>query len=267
VTVKYYPNLDETWNAVRNGEVDATVFTSNAYDEYGWNCICSFGKKPTYIAVAKNREELLSALNDATNLIDVDNPAYLGDLYAQYFKDNPMRRSLSPEEIKWIDEHPVIHVGGFVNDAPYLYSVDNETRTATGLTVDVISGIIERLNLPATADYKGYSSLQEMEDALDSGEIDVIIPFYPSHNIAKEHNLVFSNTVRVSNMEIVYKKNISYKDAVEKIATPSTKLGIYYVRDTFPKSEIVGAVSIQDAVDMVQDGRATGAVAQNVVLS
>lgn len=91
-----------------------------------------------------------------------------------------MRRSLSPEEQQWLNGHPVLHVGGFINDAPYIYSIDNETGVASGLTADVISGIIDRLDLGITADYRGFRTLAEMETALDAGIIDVILPFYPS---------------------------------------------------------------------------------------
>ena len=264
--IRYYPGFDETWDAVERGDADATVFTSNAYSNDGWHCIDRFGRKPTYIAVAKGREDLLERLNEASGMIEIDNPAFQGQLYAQYFSDNPMRRSLSPDEQDWVARHPVLHVGGFTNDAPYFRTVGYESGGAEGLTADVVNGIIERLGLGITADFRGFDTLEDMEAALKNGEIDLIIPFYPDYNIAQRDGLIISNTVRVSNMELVYPKGLSYAEALERVATPATRLGIYYVEDTFPESRIIGAVSVQDAVDRVRGGEATGAIAQNVVL-
>lgn len=90
--------------------------------------------------------------------------------------------------------------------------------------------------------------------------------FFPSYYIAQQHDLVISNTVRVSNMELVYRSGTSYNEALRSIATPITRLGAFYVQDFYPESEIVGAVSVQDAVDKVIAGEATGAIAQNVVI-
>lgn len=266
VDLKYYSTIGGAWEALRKGDVDATVYMSNAFGHDEWQSICQFGVAATHICVAKDKPELLEELNIATHLIDEQNPSLTRNLYKKYFNDNPVRKNLTSDEREWIKSHPVIHVGCFANDAPYIDSYDKKTRTATGLIVDVVNGIIERLNLDVKADFRCYDSVDEMENALANGEIEVFAPFYPEYNMALDNGLILSTLIRMSNMELVYKNSTVPSDALANIATPSSRLDILYVRDNYPNAEVIGAENIQDAVDCVRSGKAKGAIAQNIAI-
>ncbi len=261
----YGQYVNDIWDDVRTGRADATIWTSVSYSDDDWNILGYLGKKPTYIGISKCRPDLKERIDEASDLIDKESPALKEELVIKYFHSNPIRRNLSQEEQEWISAHPVLHIGCFTNDAPYILLYDNEKRTAQGLTPSIVSAIIERLGLDITADYQCFATMDEIEVALDSGLIDVIAPFYPSHHIAQKHNLVSSNVISTTTMDLIFPKNSNYTQAIEKIAVQNTKLGQFYLEDNFPNSQAAGTQSIHGAVDMVANGEATGALAQTII--
>lgn len=265
--IRYRQYVDEIWEDVRSGQADAAIWTSVSYSDDDWSIFGSIGKKPTYICVAKNRPELKERIDEAADLIDKETPVLKESLVAKYFHSNPIRKKLSQEEQAWINAHPVLHIGCFMNDAPFIILFDNEKRTASGLTPIIVSAIIDRLGLDITADYQCFSSMDEIEAALDSGTIDVIVPFYPSHYIARSHNLVNSNEISTTAMDLIFPEGSSYSQAIEKIAVQDTKLGLFYLKENFPNSLASGTQTIHAAVEKVAAGEATGALAQDVITS
>ena len=263
--IVYRQYVNDIWRDVRAGRADATIWTNVSYSDDDWNILGYFGRKPTYIGISKSRADLKERIDEASDLIDKESPAFKESLILKYFHSNPVRKNLSQEEQEWISAHPVLHIGCFTNDAPYILLYDNEKRTAQGLTPTIVNSIIDRLDLGITADYQCFASMDEIEAALDSGLIDVIVPFYPSHHIAQKHNLVSSNVISTTTMDLIYPKNSNYRQAIEKIAVQDTKLGQFYLEDNFPNSQAVGTRSIHGAVDMVAKGEATGALAQSII--
>ncbi len=261
----YRQYVNDIWRDVRAGRADATIWTNVSYSDDDWNILGYFGKKPTYIGISKSRTDLKERIDEASDLIDKESPAFKESLILKYFHSNPVRKNLSQEEQEWISAHPVLHIGCFTNDAPYILLYDNEKRTAQGLTPTIVNSIIDRLDLDITADYQCFASMDEIEAALDSGLIDVIVPFYPSHHIAQKHNLVSSNVISTTTMDLIFPKNSNYRQAIEKIAVQDTKLGQFYLEDNFPNSQAAGTQSIHGAVDMVANGEATGALAQTII--
>ncbi len=263
--IVYRQYVNDIWRDVRAGRADATIWTNVSYSDDDWNILGYFGRKPTYIGISKSRADLKERIDEASDLIDKESPAFKESLILKYFHSNPVRKNLSQEEQEWISGHPVLHIGCFTNDAPYILLYDNEKRTAQGLTPTIVSSIIDRLDLDITADYQCFASMDEIEAALDSGLIDVIVPFYPSHHIAQKHNLVSSNVISTTTMDLIFPKNSNYTQAIEKIAVQNTKLGQFYLEDNFPNSQAAGTRSIHGAVDMVANGEATGALAQTII--
>jgi len=130
---------------------------NNVINIGGISIVTKIGEEPFYLAIAKNRDDLLGELNASiTTIISID-PFILQDLQYKNYGATLTSKTMTEEEKKWIDNNPIITVGYLDNYLPY--SDTDENGQVTGLVTDVLSGIIEAHGLKGQliVKYKAFS--------------------------------------------------------------------------------------------------------------
>ena len=115
-----------------NGKVDATVdMDITIQPEDDMVPLACIGKSDYYLALSKNRGDLLQELNNALQNIDTTQPAFTKNLADKYFSDMAVSSKLTNSETAWLKNHSVIRVGYFNNYLPF--SDTRDDGTATGI--------------------------------------------------------------------------------------------------------------------------------------
>ena len=104
------------------------------------------GKEPYYLAISKNRSDLLGKLNDVQSVMHSQDRAFLNELQIRYAADSAASAYLTPAETAWIENTPTLTVGYVNNYLPYCDT--DKDGNATGLMVDVLSAALD--SLPVT---------------------------------------------------------------------------------------------------------------------
>lgn len=249
-----FTDHDVKWNAIENGDIDITVESSITMHSINLSPICKVGDSyPVYAAIAKNRSDLLEQFNMSRQEIDSENPGFWPSLSVKYFKDAPLFKSISLRGRQWIEEHEVLRVGTYNNDAPLAY--EDKDGNITGVMPDYINRMFRNYGLDLSVEWVFYSSNAEALEGLYSGQIDAIHPYYPSYNLAERNGVVISTSVYSSLMSILYEGPYT-ADTMKRVATPDTRLGAYYVADNYPDSIIIPCEDGYDCIEKMLSGEA-----------
>ena len=258
VTKVYFDTSDERTEAFKVGELDYSIEALSTDPIKGSNVSYTFAEDiPYYFAVSKECPEILEEMNDAQNSLEDDNPAYIHDLNAKYFKSSARYKKLSAAEENWLAEHKVLRIGTFDSDSPYF--IDSRGGNYTGIVVDYVNGMLQELGVDNPVRWSLYHSLDELIDALKNGEIDAINPYYDDPCLAEEKGLILTDVVLDTSMSIVYSGRYN-ENTMTKIATPGTRLGKSYVAEFYPDSEVILCDDGYDSVNKVIRHEATCAL-------
>lgn len=256
----------QLYEGLKKGDFDL-VYDLNYVSGENVVPVQKIGSNYYYFVINKNRPDILRELNEAETKLNDADPFLKSRLEERYIYSSTVASILRPEEQEWIASHDKIRVGGFSNDAPDIY-IDEKTGEIHGLTPDLIHLILERLNIEKELEVEItlFDTLDEMYQAIDAGEIDVFYPYYARYSLAEQQGLIISDTVQSASMSLVYPKTISISEAMNKIATPGTRLGVYFVQEHFPDAELCAVNSIPQAVEAVREGKASSAIAHSTPL-
>lgn len=120
VEIYYYNNITECAEDFNNGKLDGYVSADNIVSSYtGITPVELIGKEPYYLAVAKDRDDLLEDLNETLSVIQEQNAFYLDELQNKYSTESSVNIFLSRQEQEWMENHPNITVGYLNNYLPY----------------------------------------------------------------------------------------------------------------------------------------------------
>ncbi|MCR5100737.1 MAG: transporter substrate-binding domain-containing protein, partial [Butyrivibrio sp.] len=82
----FYDDFQARDNALLNGDIDAFIAVNNNVEvNSGFSPVVKVGESEYYLAVAKNRTDLLEELNFAIGKINESNPYYTDSLQLKYF--------------------------------------------------------------------------------------------------------------------------------------------------------------------------------------
>ncbi len=125
--------------------------------------------------------------------LDQESPFFKADLYKKYFTLD-YSQILTGEEKSWLEEHGDIRIG-FLNNDPAIFSMDEATEKLTGMLAEYISYAKDCLGNQVLKFYiQEYDSYDEMPQALQNHEIDMI--FYAGRNpdLQKKNGYALTNT-------------------------------------------------------------------------
>lgn len=261
VEICYYNNITECAEDFNNGKLDGYVSADNIVSSYtGITPVELIGKEPYYLAVAKDRDDLLKDLNATLSVIQEQNAFYLDELQNKYSTESSVNIFLSRQEQEWMENHPKITVGYLNNYLPY--SATDANGEVTGLLADAVPDIIRALpgKYRPGVTYQGFDNQQEMLESLRNGEVDFVFPVGGETWYAEQQDYRHSSPVVTSTMELVYADKAD-RNSVQKLAVnKDNMLQYYYTIASFPDAEILTYDTIEDCIRAVKKGKADGTV-------
>ena len=177
-------------------------------------------------------------------------------MYKKYFTLDYCQ-SLTGGEKSWLEEHGDIRIGFLSND-PAVFSLDEVTGKLTGMLAEYTSYAKDCLGNQTLKFYiQEYDSYDEMTQALQNREIDVV--FYAGRNpdFAEKNGYALTNTAwTYSLMAVTDEKNFN-EDRVYTVAVPKEKDALkQHIAFGYPQWKLVDYDSLEDAADMVASEKA-----------
>ena len=154
-------------------------------------------------------------------------------------------------------EHGAIRIG-FLSTDPAIFFMDKETGQLTGTLAEYVSYAKDCLgNQTLEFVLKEYDNYDELIQSLQDREIDMI--FYTGRNpyLAEEKGYALTNTAwTYSLMAVTDEKNFD-ENEVYTVAVPKEKEALkQHIAFSYPQWKLVDYDSLDDAADMVTNGKA-----------
>ena len=248
-----FTSPEDRWNALANGDVDFTIENSTVFPTVEMHIVRVLSEASRYcLAINMDRKDLLEECNTAMTALLRDNPAFVSSLESKYFKDSPWYKEIPDSGKAWLKNHDVLRIASFTNDGPYIFKQGGDI---VGVAPGYVDIMLSNLNIDIPVEWHLYDTMQQMLDALNSGEVDAINPFYHNYYDAEQSGVLISSTVIGVGMGLLYLGDYT-SDTISRIATPNTRLGAAFARDNFPDSEIIGCEDVYECIDKVLSGEA-----------
>ncbi|MBQ2047747.1 MAG: transporter substrate-binding domain-containing protein, partial [Schwartzia sp.] len=177
INIKTYSGSDERYSDFEAGKAEATVDTDNAISaESRLVPLTKIGQSEYFLAVSKNKPDILSELNAALDRLNSTNPYFAKKLSDLYFSELSVSTTLQNDEIEWLSSHPDIVVG-YLDDYLPLCDMD-ENGNPTGSMMDIINEMLTDLKLKdkVNMSFVAYNSYESMLSDLQTGVVDVAFP-------------------------------------------------------------------------------------------
>ena len=250
-------NNDDVEKKLANHEIDAFVsLEESIWSEQGISSVATIGKSGIYFVINKDRSDIKTELDRAMRQLDQDSPFFKADLYKKYFTLD-YNQILTGEEKSWMKEHGAIRIG-FLSTDPAIFFMDKETGQLTGTLAESVSYAKDCLgNQTLEFVLQEYDNYDELIRALQDREIDMI--FYAGRNpyLAEEKGYALTNTAwTYSLMAVTDEKNFD-ENEVYTVAVPKEKEALkQHIAFNYPQWKLVDCDSLDDAADMVTNGKA-----------
>ena len=247
-------NNDDVEKKLANQEIDCFVsLEESIWSEQGISSITTMGKSGIYFAINKERSDIKTELDYAMRQLDQESPFFKADLYKKYFTLD-YRQILTGEEKSWLEEHGDIRIG-FLNNDPAIFSRDEATEKLTGMLAEYTSYAKDCLGNRALKFYmQEYDSYDEMTQALQNCEIDVV--FYAGRNpdFAEKNGYALTNTAWTYSLMAVTDEGKFDENRVYTVAVPKEKDALkQHIAFGYPQWKLVDYDSLEDAADMVMN--------------
>lgn len=248
----------EDFNAKK---VDATVDTDNAIPaESHMIPIAKIGQSEYYLAVNKNRPDLLAELNTALDKLTSTTPYFTKTLANNYFSNLSVSANLSPDELKWLTDHPNITIG-YLDDYLPLCDTDKNGKP-TGCMTDIINEMLQELKIQDKVNltYVPYASYSNLLSDLRLGAIDVAFPINNDVALAEKNNIYLTNEIISTPMYLIYYGEFSPAKGRYIAAKRGNSIADIYIRNNFPDAEAIYYDKITDMLDAVAAQKVDGCI-------
>lgn len=252
--VSYTEDMDKHLEELAAGNLDATVELDLNAGDSGLNAAVYLGQSDYFLAVNKNRPDLLADLNQAQKEIKEVNPSYINSLHAKYYANTHIKKSISDEELSWFAQHKELRIGYLNNFAPYSY-LDDETHEPAGAMVDLLNNVKQQLQLnDLELKFYGYDSYNDLKKDLQADKLDVIAPAYKDLWMAERQGYMETETIHSCVMNMVTRNDMDIRD-VQRVAVNYTTPGSIFSAMRYAKgAEMVYYASVKDCIDAVAAG-------------
>ena len=250
-------NNDDVEKKLANQEIDCFVsLEESIWSEQGISSITTIGKSGIYFAINKERSDIKTELDYAMRQLDQESPFFKADLYKKYFTLDYCQ-ILTGEEKSWLEEHGDIRIG-FLNNDPAIFSRDEATEKLTGMLAEYTSYAKDCLGNQVLKFYiQEYDSYDEMTQALQNSEIDMV--FYAGRNpdFAEKNGYALTNTAWTYSLMAVTDEKKFDEDRLYTVAVPKEKDALkQHIAFSYPQWKLVDYDSLEDAADMVMNEKA-----------
>ncbi|WP_270444671.1 ATP-binding protein [Blautia intestinalis] len=250
-------NNDDVEKKLANQEIDCFVsLEESIWSEQGIASVTTIGKSGIYFAINKERSDIKTELDYAMRQLEQDSPFFKADLYKKYFTLD-YNQSLTGGEKSWLEEHGDIRIG-FLNNDPAIFYRDEATEKLMGMLAEYTSYAKDCLGNRALKFYmQEYDSYDEMTQALQNCEIDVV--FYAGRNpdFAEKNGYALTNTAWIYSLMAVTDEGKFDENRVYTVAVPKEKDALkQHIAFGYPQWKLVDYDSLEDAADMVMNEKA-----------
>ena len=250
-------NDDDVEKKLANHEIDCFVsLEESLWSEQGIASVTTIGKSDIYFAINKERSDIKEELDYAMRQLEQDSPFFKADLYKKYFTLD-YNQSLTGGEKSWLEEHGDIRIG-FLNNDPAIFYRDEATEKLMGMLAEYTSYAKDCLGNRALKFYmQEYDSYDEMTQALQNCEIDVV--FYAGRNpdFAEKNGYALTNTAWTYSLMAVTDEGKFDENRVYTVAVPKEKDALkQHIAFGYPQWKLVDYDSLEDAADMVMNEKA-----------
>ena len=247
VVCKGYDEMIEKLDA---DELDALVIPALSVNS-NLIAIANIGVSDCYFGVSKSRPDLLKELNSALEEINNTETDYSSKLYARYEGKAVINYALNKEEKQWLDAHEnTIRVGYLKDNLPFC---GEENGKLTGILGTVLDTVQEKYKITIKA--VPCSTGVEMNEALQSGKIDIAGPIIQDFYTQEQFQVVLTDEIFDITPVVIYKGN-EYSSSLSTIATTETSLysGLI-VSLLFPDAEIKQYDTQEECLEAVANGK------------
>ncbi len=242
---------DEMMEKLDAGELDA-IAAPDLSTKYNYQAIISIGFNEYYFAVSKTRPDLLKELNSALYEIQNAETDYNSTLSAKYYYKMTGGLTLNEEERQWLDAHDnVIRLGYLADDLPFSGEEDGEL---IGVIDTVMDNLTEEFGITVQA--QAFPDIQQMENALKDGRIDLAGPVIGDLYLAELDDFAMTDPVLETTPVILYQGK-DYEEGMKKIAATYESVFTPSVLEVlFPEAEVISYDSQEECLKAVADGKA-----------
>ena len=247
VVCKGYDEMIEKLDA---DELDALVVPELSVNS-DFIAIANIGASDCYFGVSKSRPDLLKELNSAQEEINNTETDYSSKLYARYEGKAVINYALNKEEKQWLDAHEnTIRVGYLKDNLPFC---GEENGKLTGILGTVLDTVREKYEITIKA--VPCSTGVEMNEALQSGEIDIAGPIIRDFYTQEQFQVVLTDAIFDITPVVIYKGK-EYSSSLSTVAVTETSLysGLM-VSLLFPDAEIKQYDTQEECLEAVADGK------------
>ena len=211
------------------------------------------GASAYYLVAGKNRPDLIDDINSAQEKVINNDLFYFSRLQERYFSNTVLSRNLTIEEKKWIENHKVLRVGFFDNYLPFCTMDENGKPIGAG--IDVINEIVNQLKLKnkLKVEFICYKDQKAGYEAVESGEIDLMIPAYISKSVQHDYRIIGGKTLAAMAIDLAYLDHYQESKNQRIGVNKDNLMQHYYTKDTYPNAKIVLYDNIRDCLDGLLD--------------
>ena len=247
VVCKGYDEMIEKLDA---DELDALVVPALSVNS-DFIAIANIGASDCYFGVSKSRPDLLKELNSALEEINNTETDYSSKLYARYEGKAVINYVLNKEEKQWLDAHEnTIRVGYLKDNLPFC---GEENGKLAGILGTVLDTVQEKYKITIKA--VPCSTGVEMNEALQSGKIDIAGPIIQDFYTQEQFQVVLTDEIFDITPVVIYKGN-EYTNSLSTIAATETSLySKLMVSRLFPDAEIKLYDTQEECLEAVANGK------------
>ena len=250
-------NNDDVEKKLADHEIDCFVSLEESFwSEQGISSVATVGKSGIYFVINKERSDIKAELDWAMRQLEQDSPFFRADLYKKYFALD-YSQSLTGKEKAWLEEHGSIRIG-FMDNAPSVFSMDEETGRLTGTLSEYISYAVDCLgNQTLKFDIQAYENYEEMLQALQDHEIDMIYYVGRNPDFAEKHGFTLTNAAWTYSLMAVTDEQHFKENEVYTVAVPRENEALkQHIVFSYPQWRLVTYDSLPDAADMLMNEKA-----------
>ena len=250
-------NNDDVEKKLADHEIDCFVSLEESFwSEQGISSVTTVGKSGIYFVINKERSDIKAELDWAMRQLEQDSPFFRADLYKKYFTLD-YSQSLTGGEKAWLEEHGSIRIG-FMDNAPSVFSMDEETGRLTGTLSEYISYAVDCLgNQTLKFDIQAYENYEELLQALQDHEIDMIHYVGRNPDFAEKHGFTLTNAAWTYSLMAVTDEPHFNENEVYTVAVPRENEALkQHIVFSYPQWRLVTYDSLPDAADMLMNEKA-----------
>ena len=247
VACKGYDEMIEKLDA---DELDALVIPALSVNS-DFIAIANIGAGDCYFGVSKSRPDLLKELNATLEEINNTETDYSSKLYASYEGKAVINYALNKEEKQWLDAHEnTIRVGYLKDNLPFC---GEENGKLTGILGTVLDTVQEKYEI--TIKVVPCSTGVQMNEALQSGEINIAGPIIQNFYMQEQFQVVLTDAIFDITPVVIYKGK-EYSSCLSTIAVTETSLySELMVSLLFPDAEIKQYGTQEECLEAVANGK------------